>query len=74
MYYFRLAKNLDEEKEYDAMNIEAYIVINPRFLFCIELETYSWACEPVPITNIGFIQLSLTNSIGAILKLKTPSS
>ena len=48
-------------------------MINPRYLYCIELETYSWACEPLPITNLGFIQLSLTNPIGAILKMKTSS-
>jgi hypothetical protein len=56
------------------MNIEAYIMISPRYLYCIELETYSWVCEPVPITNLGFIQLSLTNPVGAILKLKKPQT
>ena len=70
IYYFKLARNLEEEKEFDAMNINAYILFNPRYLYCIELETYSWVCEPIPITNLGFIQLSLTNPVGAILKLK----
>jgi hypothetical protein len=49
VYYFRLAKNVEEEKEYDAYNIEAYLIINSKTLYCIDLDSYTWAFNPVPI-------------------------
>lgn len=70
VFYFKLAKNLEEEKEFDAMNVEAYLMITPRYLYCIDLDTYQWLVEPVPLSNLGYIQLSLTNTIGCIFKMK----
>ena len=70
VYYYQLAKNNEEEKEFDARNIEIYLVINSRYIYCINIEEYIWACEPVPITNINIMQLSLNNSYVCAFKQK----
>lgn len=49
VYYYRLAKNLEEEKEFGAINVESYLIMNSRYLYCIDLDTYNWALQPLPV-------------------------
>ena len=70
VYYYQLAKNIEEEKEFDAENIEAYLVINQKYLYCVNLADYSWLRDPVPINQINIMQLSLNNTFVCVLKQK----
>jgi hypothetical protein len=70
VYYYKLAKNNEEEKEFDAENIEAYLVINTKYLYCLNLADYSWLCDPVPINHINIMQLSLNNAFVCVFKQK----
>ncbi len=49
VYYFKVAKNVEEEKEFDVDNILSYLVMSPRYLYCINIDTYEWVFEPVNV-------------------------
>ena len=70
VFYFQLAKNNEEEKEFDALNIETYLVINSKYLYCVNLEEYTWLFEPVPISSLNIMQLSLNNTYVCVSKQK----
>lgn len=50
------------------MQIETYVVLTPRFVYCVDLENLEWLFDPVPIERIATMQLSLNNKDVAILK------
>lgn len=66
--YFCPAMNLAEETEYDAVSTETYLILTKRNLYCVDLDTLEWLFDPIPVENIGAIQLSLNNSMIAIFK------
>lgn len=60
--------NEDEEKDYDALNLETYLVLTPRYLYCVDLDSLEWLFDPIPIANLVAMQLSLNNQDLAIFK------
>jgi len=68
VHYFKPAMNPGEEDEYDAVQIETYLVLTPRYLYCVDLENLEWLFDPVPFEKLGSILLSLNNKEVAIFK------
>lgn len=54
-FYFKPAMNEKEEKDYDALNLETYIILTERFIYCIDIENLEWLFDPIPISNIATV-------------------
>ena len=61
VFFFKPAMNEREERSYDALNLETYIILTPRYLYCVDLDTLEWLFDPILIENISTMQLSINN-------------
>ncbi len=68
VYFFKPAMNAQEEEDYDAIEVETYVVLTQRFFYCVDLENLEWLFDPVPVEKIASMQLSLSNTQVAIFK------
>lgn len=68
VYYFKPAMNEKEEKEYDALNLETYIILTERYIYCVDLDNLEWLFDPIPISNIATVQLSVKNAEVCVFK------
>lgn len=57
-----------EEKDFDALNIETYLVMTARYIYCLDVDNLEWLFDPIPIENIATMQLSTNNQQVAVLK------
>jgi hypothetical protein len=53
IFYFKPAMSLKEEKDYDALNLETYLLLTERYIYCVDLDCLEWLFDPIPITNIA---------------------
>ena len=68
MFYFKPAMSLKEERDYDALNLETYLLMTPRYLYCVNLDSLEWLFDPIPVENIATLQLSLKNAEVGVFK------
>ena len=68
VFYFKPAMSEKEEKEYDALNLETYVILTERYIYCVDLDNLEWLFDPISITNIATVQLSVKNADVCVFK------
>lgn len=49
VFFFKPAMNEQEEREYDALSIETYIILTQKYLYCVDLDNLEWLFDPISV-------------------------